>query len=103
MSKRKYTRQFKAQAVEMVENGSTVREDARALEIADHLIYRWRSEARTEAALRGSESNVASSDVAEADELRRLRREVAQLRSENNILKKAAVILANEPHPRAGE
>jgi len=38
--------------------------------------------------------------VADADELRELRREVAHLRMENDILKKAAVILGTNPRPR---
>ena len=37
----------------------------------------------------------------EADELRRLRREVANLKLENDILKKAAVILGARPQPGA--
>jgi transposase-like protein len=36
-----------------------------------------------------------------ADELRRLRREIATLRLENDILKKAAVILGTKPQPSA--
>jgi transposase len=35
----------------------------------------------------------------EADELRRLRREIANLKLENDILKKAAVILGTRPQP----
>jgi transposase-like protein len=36
-----------------------------------------------------------------ADELRRLRREVANLKLENDILKKAAVILGTKPQSSA--
>ena len=36
-----------------------------------------------------------------ADELRRLRRENANLKLENDILKKAAVILGTRPQPSA--
>ena len=38
----------------------------------------------------------------EADELRRLRRENANLKLENDILKKAAVILGTKPQSFAG-
>ena len=37
-----------------------------------------------------------------ADELRLLRRQVADLQLENDILKKAAVILGTKPQPRSG-
>jgi transposase-like protein len=46
------------------------------------------------------ESQGAVGDMTETDELRRLRREVAHLKLENDILKKAAVILGTNPQPR---
>jgi len=38
-----------------------------------------------------------------ADELRAMRRELAQLRQENDIFKKAAIILGTSPQPSSGK
>ena len=59
-------------------------------------VYRWRREI-PQRAQGGSAGQRAGGEVAEADELRALRRELAHLRKENDILKKAAVILGTVP------
>jgi len=48
----------------------------------------------------GSGARRAGGEENEADELRRLRRENATLQLENDILKKAAVILGTKPQPK---
>ena len=101
--RRRFSKEFKAQATEMVENGREVTEVARDLEIDTGLLYRWCRQARAETAKGGSAVWSAGGDPDGADELRRLRRENALLRSENVILKKAAVILGTEPQSRAGK
>jgi transposase-like protein len=49
--------------------------------------------------LGGSDGGRAEGENAAADALRCLRREIALLRQENDILKKAAVILGTKTHP----
>ena len=102
-TRRRFTPEFKQQAVDMVGNGRSVPEVAIDLEIGSDLLYRWRRELTAQppqATQVGSEAQRAVGEEGAADELRRLRAEVKLLRSENVILKKAAVILGTEPQPR---
>jgi transposase len=102
-ARRRYTSEFKQQAVDLVENGRPVPEVAMDLEIEADLVYRWRREREAQlpqATQVGSGAQRAVGEEGTADELRRLRAENAQLKSENIILKKAAVILGTEPQPK---
>ena len=104
VAKKRYTAEFKAQAVELVRVGRPVREVAQELEVGVSLLYAWVYQSSQSAQL-GSEGGrvpQAREEEPEADELRRLRREVATLKLENDILKKAAVILGTNPPPQAG-
>jgi transposase len=92
--RKRYTAEFKAQAVSLVGLGKPVPEVAEELGISEGLLYKWvRKDAQT--APVGSEEPVA-------DEVRRLRRELANLKLENDILKKAAVILGTKLPPGTG-
>ena len=97
--RKRYTPEFKAQAVELVQLGKSPAEVARELEISSDLVYRWRKES-TQLPLVGSGGAGAVGDQAATDELRELRRRVADLQLENDILKKAAVILGTKPHSK---
>jgi transposase len=92
--RRQYTPEFKAQAVAMLQTGKPVSQLARELGISDNLLYSWR-----QASQGGSEGPQAEGERDAADELRALRREMARLKMENDILKKAAVILGTSPRP----
>jgi len=94
--RRRYTEEFKTQAVELVKLGKPVHEVAKELGIGSSMLYRWVHQAIKPAQL-GSEGVRAGGEEAAADELRRLRRDNAQLKLENDILKKAAVILGTKP------
>ena len=93
--RKRYTEEFKAQALELCATGKPVAEVARDLCVGQDLIYAWRRKANQPAELR-SEGQVAVGDEDVAQELSRLRREVASLRIDNDILKKAAVILGTK-------
>ena len=97
VTRRRYTPEFNAQAVSLVGMGKPVPEVAEDLEIGTSILYGW---VRKGAQL-GSAGLRAVGEEHEADELRRLRREVANLKLENDILKKAAVILGARPQPGA--
>jgi transposase len=93
--RRKYDREFKVEAVKLVtEGGRGVAEAARNLGIHENLLYKWR-EKYTE-------------DIAHAfpgkgrlkpaeEELRRMKRELADVTQERDILKKALAIFSKEP------
>ena len=99
MTRKRYTAEFKTQAVELVGLGKPVPEVAEELGIGTSILYGW---VRTQAqpARLGSAGLGAGGELPAADELRRLRREIASLKLENDILKKAAVILGTKPQPQ---
>ena len=89
--RKRYTTEFKAQAVELLNTGKPVSQVAEELCISSNLLYSWRHS--SQGAQLGSAGARAAGERSEADELRALRRENTLLRQENDILKKAAVIL----------
>ena len=82
--RKKYIPEFKQQAVELVRLGKSVPEVARELKIGDGILYAWVKKSQNASQL-GSESQGAVGDMTAADELRRLRREIAHLKLENDI------------------
>ena len=96
--RKRYTTEFKAQAVELLETGKPVPQVAEELCISSALLYKWRQGAQV-----GSVGPRAEGEGAGADDLRALRRENALLRQENDILKKAAVILGTRPQANSGK
>lgn len=95
MSKRKrrnYSQEFKASAVDMVENqGYRVEDVCRRLDINRSNLNRWRRD--LEAPSQASAAPVDDKDA----RLSKLEEENRQLREEREILKKAAAFFANEP------
>src|SRR5271154_4949310 len=101
VTRKRYTAEFKAQAVELVGLGKPVAEVARELEIGTSLLYRWVLKGGVGPAQLGSEGLRAVGEEPVADELRRVRRENGHLKLENDLLKKAAIILGTRPLPAA--
>ena len=99
VTKKRYTAEFKAQAVGLVGVGKPVKEVARDLGISEGVLYEWVRKG-SQAAQLGSEGLRAGGEEPAADELRRLRRENANLKLENDILKKAAIILGTKTPSR---
>jgi transposase len=46
LSRRRFTREFKMAAIQRLEQGISITEVARALEVNPNLLHRWRSEFR---------------------------------------------------------
>ena len=95
MPRKTYTREFKLQAVRMVTGqGLSVAEAARRLGIRENLIRNWKRAAKEHGggAFPGN-GNLPPAD----DEVRRLRAEVARLKAERDLLKKAAAYFASPP------
>ena len=99
-SRKRYTAEFKAQAVELLETGKPVAQVAEELCVSSDLIYSWRR--LSQGTQLGSVGVRALGERSEADELRTLRRENALLKQENDILKKAAVILGTKAQSNSG-
>ena len=93
MAKRKrYDREFKLGAARLVvEQGYTQAEAARRLGVSSWSIGRWIERFRA-----SGELPPEGEAVAEAEEMKALRKQVKRLQMENEILKKAAAYFAKE-------
>jgi transposase len=100
VTRKRYTAEFKAQAAGLVGLGKPVPEVAEDLGIGTSILYGWVRKGSQSGQL-GSGGLRAVGEQSAADELPRLRRENASLKLENDILKKAAVILGTRPQPGA--
>ena len=98
--RKRYTAEFKAQAVELLNTGRPVSQIAEELCISTHLLYSWKQTAALPPQL-GGQGARAVGEGDSADELWAMRRELARLRVENDILKKAAIILGSKPQPNS--
>jgi transposase len=87
----KYSSQFRLDAVKLaIESDQSVAQIARNLEINANTLYTWIAKYHSpESAL-----NKGSDDNNPYEELKRLRRQNAQLKEERDILKKAAAYFA---------
>lgn len=97
--KRVYTKEFKEEVVRMVtEGGLTVPEVGRRLSISKATVDYWVRRSKDGVPLRdttGQKEPVTEEQM----ELARLRQEIAELRMERDILKKAAAYFAKESLP----
>jgi len=93
--RRKYDRQFKVEAVRLVaEEGRRATEVARDLGIHVNLIYLWKKQlAEDPKEAFPGHGNLKLSDA----ELRKLQRELADVKEERDILKKALAIFSKRP------
>ena len=90
----KYPAEFRREAVALVKSsGRPVAEVARSLEIAEGTLWNW-VKADREAAERRSDPEALIES--ERDELKRLRKKVAQQEIDMEILRKAAAYFARE-------
>lgn len=87
---KQYPKEFKEEAVALIrEQGYSVAEAAKSLGIATNMLYKWKE--KIEAVEAGE-----ALDEDERSELKRLRKEVKDLRMEKEILKKASAFFAKE-------
>jgi len=84
-SRRRYDSDFKANILKMHEDGRSVSSLAVSFGISEQLIYRWRRDANK------LESGSSTEDL---EELRLLRKQVKDLQTERDILKKALGIFS---------
>lgn len=87
--RRRFTSEFKAEAVRLVATGGRpLSQIARELGINEQVLRNWKRQA-------GGDGS-SPDHFARNDEIRRLRRELARITEERNILKKATAFFANE-------
>lgn len=93
--RKKYTREFKVEAVAMLDRGEkSGHEIERDLGIASGQVYRWRKQLAAEGA--GIRAFPGTGNPRD-EELVRLKRENANLREERDILRKAVAIFSRPP------
>jgi len=100
-SRRKYSKEFKQKAVELSNVRGNVQEIARELAVSAELIYRWRRELSHSPSLAfGGNGNKQL--TAEQKENDRLKRELADIKMERDILKKAVSIFSSSDRKSMG-
>ena len=93
-SRKKYSREFKLDAVKMVvEQDRTVRDVADSLGVNPGVLQRWKTQLKAEGALAFPGNGKVNPHE---EELRELRRELIKTRQERDILKKATAYFAKE-------
>jgi len=85
--RRQYDEEFKKRAVQLSYNSErTVQSVVDSLGISQSMLYRWRQ--------RYSEQGEKTEKVIQTEEVRLLRKRIAELEEENEILKKASAYFA---------
>lgn len=94
MTRRKFSREFKIEAVRLVtDRGVAVAQAARDLDLAESVRRRWMRELTATPSTAFPGNGRMRADLAE---IAALKKEVARLRAERDILKKAAAFFARE-------
>jgi transposase len=94
--RRQFTREFKLEAVRLVQKGNSASRVAEQLGIRSDTLRHWKQQVEGKEGA-GSETFPGSGRVANAEqEVRRLRRELELVTQERDFLKKAAAYFAKE-------
>jgi transposase len=92
-----FSREFKLEAVRLLDEGKKPpAELARELGIRRNQLYKWKDKTDRHGGSAFPGTGRRAIKSTEAEEISRLRRELAQVREENEILKKAAAFFARE-------
>ena len=93
-TRRQFSREFKLEAVRLVkERGVSVAQAARDLDVHENVLRKWTREQAADPQQAFPGKGVMKPEQAEIE---RLKREVAKLKMERDILKKAAAYFAKE-------
>ncbi len=94
MQRRKFGREFKVEAVRLVrERGVSVAQAAQDLDVHETVLHRWIKQLSADPQYAFPGQGQMKPEQVEID---RLRKEVARLRAERDILKKAAAFFARD-------
>lgn len=91
--KQKYTKEYKLQALELVNQLGSYAEAARQLGIKDSLLHTWKS--KLNFVMKKDADKIANQN-SESAEIKRLKKEVEDLKSVNYILKRAAAFFSQD-------
>lgn len=94
MKRRTFSKEFKVEAVRLVQDrGVAVVQASRDLDVAESVLRRWIREANAAPATAFPGNGLQRAELAE---IAALKKEVAKLKAERDILKKAAAFFARE-------
>jgi transposase len=92
-----FSREFKLEAIRLLEEGKKPAADiARELGIKRNQLYKWKEQRDKQGVAVFPGSGKRSNRGSDSDEIVRLKSEVAKVKEENEILKKAAAFFARE-------
>ena len=86
-----YTEDFKRKIVELRESGKSTTDIAREYEMSKQTVLNWCNQYKNSGSFKA-----ADNPGEDEKELKKLRKEVKQLRMENDILKQAALIMGRK-------
>ncbi|MCA8961193.1 MAG: transposase [Planctomycetes bacterium] len=93
--RRKYTNEFKIEAVrQVVEHGRSVVEVSKALGIHENLLHTWKKKLTANGSVLPAEGEKSVLDLEQ--EVRELRKELAKVKMDREILKKATAYFAKD-------
>ena len=92
----KYPEQFRRDAVELVRSGRTIRDVGRELGVNHETLRNWVAAAKRAERAGAGGDDAGQVGASEREELGRLRKRVAELELEKEILRKAAQYFAKE-------
>lgn len=93
MAKRRYTQEFKLEALNLAKDRGSFLAAARELGVTDSLLHSWAKKFKFSLKSNKVENAV---QVEQSEEIRRLKKENEELRKVNNILKKAAAFFSQD-------
>jgi transposase len=92
-----FSREFKLEAIRLLEEGKKTAADiARELGIRRNQLYKWKEQRDRQGAAVFPGEGRRSNKSSDSEEIARLRSEMARVKEENEILKKAAAFFARE-------
>ena len=92
MKRKHYDLEFKKDVVRLsYESGKSIQELSKDMGISDWAIYRWRKDLSE-----SGEFQVGQEVISHGDEIKRLKRELADVKLERDILKKAMAIFTTK-------
>lgn len=92
-TRRSFTNEFKVQALELAEQIGSTAEAAKRLGIQAERIRVWKRQLGRHAA---DKTRTIGQSMADAEEIKRLRKQVSELEKTNYILKKAAAFFSQD-------
>jgi transposase len=93
MGKKKYTTEFKIQALELVKQLGSFSEASRQLGVSDSLLHTWRQRFNFSLESKGKS---AAQAIADTEEVLALKKRIQELEKTNYILKKAAAFFSQD-------